>query len=48
MATIYYEDKAPITPLQDKTVAVVGYGRQGHAHAQNMRDRGVNVAIAEL
>ena len=45
MATIYYEDQAPIGPLQDKTVAVIGYGSQGHAHAQNLRDSGIKVAI---
>ena len=48
MATIYYEDQAPIGPLQDKTVAVIGYGSQGHAHAQNLRDSGIKVAIAEI
>jgi ketol-acid reductoisomerase len=47
-ATIYYEDQAPIAPLQGKKVAVVGYGSQGHAHSQNLRDSGVQVAIAEL
>jgi len=48
MAKIYYEQDAPITALEGKTVAVVGYGSQGHAHAQNLRDSGINVAIAEL
>lgn len=48
MATIYYEDQAPIAPLQGKTVAVIGYGSQGHAHAQNLRDSGIKVAIAEI
>jgi len=48
MATIYYEDQAPIGPLQDKTVAVIGYGSQGHAHAQNLRDSGIKVVIAEV
>ncbi len=47
-AKIYYEDEAPIGPLQGKKVAVVGYGSQGHAHSQNLRDSGVEVAIAEL
>ncbi len=45
--TIYYEADAPITPLKGKTVAVVGYGSQGHAHAQNLRDSGVKVIVAQ-
>lgn len=48
MATIYYEADAPIDALKNKTVAVIGYGSQGHAHAQNLRDSGIKVAIAEL
>ena len=48
MATIYYEQDAPIDALKGKKVAVVGYGSQGHAHAQNLRDSGIEVAIAEL
>ncbi len=47
-ATIYYEKDAPIAPLQGKKVAVVGYGSQGHAHSQNLRDSGIEVAVAEL
>ncbi len=41
-----YEKDGSITPLQGKTVAVLGYGSQGHAHAQNLRDSGVNVIVA--
>lgn len=48
MATIYYEQDAPIDALKGKKVAVIGYGSQGHAHAQNLRDSGIEVAIAEL
>jgi len=48
MATIYYENDAPIDGLKGKKVAVIGYGSQGHAHAQNLRDSGIEVAIAEL
>jgi ketol-acid reductoisomerase len=48
MAKIYYENEAPIDALKGKTVAVIGYGSQGHAHAQNLRDSGINVKIAEL
>ena len=48
MATIYYEQDAPIDALKGKKVAIVGYGSQGHAHAQNLRDSGIEVVIAEL
>ena len=47
-AKIYYEKDAPIAPLQGKKVAVIGYGSQGHAHSQNLRDSGIEVAVAEL
>jgi len=49
MATkIYYEKDADAKYLQDKTIAVIGYGSQGHAHAQNLRDSGQKVIIAEM
>jgi ketol-acid reductoisomerase len=41
-----YEKDAPIDPLKGKTVAILGYGSQGHAHAQNLRDSGVKVIVA--
>ncbi|CAI49190.1 ketol-acid reductoisomerase [Natronomonas pharaonis DSM 2160] len=44
-ATIYYDDDAESTVLDDKTVAVLGYGSQGHAHAQNLDDSGVDVVV---
>ncbi len=44
-ATVYYEDAATLEPLLDKTVAVIGYGSQGHAHALNLRDSGVTVVV---
>jgi ketol-acid reductoisomerase len=47
-AKIYYEKDAPIAPLKGKRVAVIGYGSQGHAHSQNLRDSGVEVVVAEL
>jgi len=46
--TIYYEADAPIGALKGKRVAVIGYGSQGHAHSQNLRDSGIEVAVAEL
>jgi ketol-acid reductoisomerase len=45
---MYYDSDADMSLLSGKTVAVVGYGSQGHAQAQNMRDSGINVVIAEL
>ncbi|AQQ70629.1 Ketol-acid reductoisomerase [Limihaloglobus sulfuriphilus] len=48
MANVIYEDGAPIQPLMGKKVAVIGYGSQGHAHSQNLRDSGIEVSIAEL
>jgi len=47
-AKIYYEQDAPIEPLKGKKVAVIGYGSQGHAHSLNLRDSGIEVAVAEL
>ena len=41
-----YDKDGTINALQDKTVAVIGYGSQGHAHAQNLRDSGVQVIVA--
>jgi ketol-acid reductoisomerase len=41
-----YEQDAPITPLKGKTVAVIGFGSQGHAHSLNLRDSGVRVVVA--
>ncbi|MEM6334049.1 MAG: ketol-acid reductoisomerase [Planctomycetota bacterium] len=45
METLYDRDGS-LEPLAGKTVAVLGYGSQGHAHAQNLRDSGVNVIVA--
>src|SRR6188474_3174757 len=41
-----YDKDGSINALRGKTVAVIGYGSQGHAHAQNLRDSGVKVIIA--
>jgi len=45
---ILYDKDGSLKPLQGKTVAVIGFGSQGHAHAQNLRDSGINVIVSEL
>ena len=45
---IYYEKDAPLTALEGKTIAVIGYGSQGHAHSLNMRDSGLTVVVSEV
>ncbi|MCU0513381.1 MAG: ketol-acid reductoisomerase [Anaerolineae bacterium] len=45
MAQLYYDQDANLKLLDGKTIAVIGYGSQGHAHALNARDSGVNVVI---
>jgi ketol-acid reductoisomerase len=45
MATLYYDNDADLSLLQGKTIAVIGYGSQGHAHALNARDSGMKVVI---
>ena len=44
-AKVYYESDAGLDALQGKTVAVIGYGSQGHAHALNLRDSGIDVVV---
>ena len=39
-AKVYYDDDANLALLKDKTIAILGYGSQGHAQAQNLRDSG--------
>lgn len=48
MAKIFYDKDADLKMLKNKTVAVIGYGSQGHAQALNMRESGINVIVAEL
>jgi len=45
MSKMYYDSDCNLGLLKDKTVAVIGYGSQGHAHAQNLRDSGVKVLV---
>src|SRR6185369_11626611 len=45
MAKIYYDNNADLALVRSKKVAVLGYGSQGHAHALNLKDSGVEVAI---
>ncbi|HEV7495856.1 ketol-acid reductoisomerase [Baekduia sp.] len=42
---MYYDDDADLTLLDGKTVAIIGFGSQGHAHAQNLKDSGVKVVV---
>ncbi len=45
MAKIYYDKDADIKIIKKKTVAIIGYGSQGHAHARNLHDSGVKVVV---
>ena len=47
MGKVYYEKDGDLKNLAGKTVAIIGYGSQGHAHALNLRDSGVKVIVAE-
>jgi ketol-acid reductoisomerase len=47
MAKIYYERNCNLKLLEGKVVGIIGYGSQGHAHAQNLRDSGCQVIVAE-
>src|SRR3954454_12500954 len=42
---MYYDDDADLSLLDGRTVAIIGFGSQGHAHAQNLRDSGVSVVV---
>ena len=48
MAKMYYDKDADLKVLKGKVVAIVGYGIQGHAQAQNLRDSGVEVVVSDL
>src|SRR5437763_9390583 len=45
MATMYYDDSADLTLIQQRKVAIIGYGSQGQAHALNLKDSGVDVRV---
>ena len=45
MATIIYDNETTFDALKDKTIAVMGYGSQGHAHARNLHESGLNVVV---
>lgn len=44
---VYYDDDADLSQLKGKTIAIIGYGSQGHAQAQNLRDSGCNVVVGQ-
>jgi ketol-acid reductoisomerase len=48
MAKIYYDKDADFKVLEGKKIGIIGYGSQGHAQAQNLRDSGLDVVVAEL
>jgi ketol-acid reductoisomerase len=45
---IYYDKDANLSTLKGRKIAIIGYGSQGHAQAQNLRDSGLNVIVAEM
>jgi len=48
MATIYYDSDCDLKLLEGRVIGVIGYGSQGHAQAQNLRDSGLKVIVAEV
>ena len=45
---IYYQEDCNMSLLEGKTIAIIGYGSQGHAHAQNLKDSGCHVIVCLL
>ena len=45
MVNVYYDQDADLGTLENKTIGIIGYGSQGHAHALNLRDNGQNVMV---
>ncbi len=48
MTKIYYDKDADLADIKGSTVSIIGFGSQGHAHAMNLRDSGVDVLVAEV
>ncbi len=48
MAKVYYDKDADLNLIRSKTIAIIGYGSQGHAQSQNLRDSGCTVVVGEL
>ncbi|MBI5905770.1 MAG: ketol-acid reductoisomerase, partial [Deltaproteobacteria bacterium] len=48
MVTVYREQDAKAELLKGKTIAILGYGSQGHAHANNLKESGFKVIVGEL
>ena len=44
---IYYDKDADLGKLKGKRVAIIGYGSQGHAHANNLKEGGIDIIVAE-
>ena len=45
MAKVYHDEDADLAHLKEKKIAIIGYGSQGHAHALNLRDSGLEVVV---
>ena len=48
MTRMYYDTDADLGALKGKKIAIIGYGSQGHAQAQNLRESGLDVIVADL
>ena len=48
MAKVYHDKDIKIQPILKKVVGIIGYGSQGHAQAQNLRDSGVKVIVSDV
>jgi len=48
MIKVYYDEDADLEDLREKTIGIIGYGNQGHAQAQNLRDSGMKVIVADI
>ena len=45
MSKIYYQEDCNLSMLEGKTIAIIGYGSQGHAHALNLKESGMDVTV---